>query len=108
MQIKTVIGIPTRGSGPVGLSPKKKAQVSIDTERLSKLSYQLSELVEELDDIKEDLGEMMTEIENSPDYADYANGEEETPLDWIENIHATVDSAYQELNEALDEMEGLL
>ena len=106
MQVKTIIGIPAHGSGPVGFSPKKKAQLSIDTDRLSKLSYQLSALVEELDDIREDLNEMLAELEDCFD-EDYADGDEDTPYMKMDNICGAVDSAYIELNETLDEMEGL-
>ena len=106
--MKTLIGIPSGGSNLTGNSSRKKRKIRIDPDRFRGISDQLSELVEELDDIKEDLGEILAEIENSPDYADYADGEEETPLDWIENIHDLVDNAYQELNEALDEMDELL
>ena len=105
MQIKTIIGIPACGSGPAGPSSGKKNKATVDTVRLRKLSDQLSELVEELDDIREDLNEMLTGLEGcyADDYAD-----EETPYEKMDNICGAVDSAFTELNEALDEMEGLL
>ena len=65
-------------------------------------------MVEELYDIKEDLNEMLEEIENNYDMADYADGYEDAPYDKIENIRDTVDGAYQELNESMDEKEKLL
>ena len=106
MQIKTVIGIPAHGSGPDGIPSGKKSKVSVDKLRLRQLSDQLSELVEELDDIKEDLNEMLSDLEDSYD-EDYADGDEETPYERMDNICGAVDSAYQELNEALDEMERI-
>ena len=105
MKVKTVIAIPARGSGATGNPTGKKVKISIDTDRLRQLSDQLSELVEELDDIREDLNEMLADIENNYDIEDYADGEEDTPYDQMQNVCDTVDSAYQELNEALDEME---
>ena len=105
--MKTIIGIPSGGSSLVGTISVKKAKISIDVDRLRRLSEQLSELVEELDDIKEDLNEMLEEIEINYDMADYADGEEDTLYDWMQNICDTVDGAYTDLNEALDEMEGL-
>lgn len=106
--MKTIIGIPSGGSSLIGNTSGKKAKISIDTDRLQRLSEQLSELVEELDDIKEDLNEMLEEIEINYDMADYADGEEDTPYDWLQNICDTVDGAYTDLNEALDEMEIVL
>ena len=43
MQIKTVIGIPARGSGPVVAPSGKKSKATVDTVRLRKLSDQLVE-----------------------------------------------------------------
>ena len=106
--MKTIIGIPSGGSSLVGNKSGKKAKISIDADRLQRLSEQLSELVEELDDIKEDLNEMLEEIEINYDMADYADGVEDTPYDWLQNICDTVDGAYTDLNEALDEMEIVL
>ena len=108
MEVKTVIAIPAHGSRPVGNTPKKRRKISIDIDRLRNLTDQLSELVEELDDIKEDLNEILSDIESNYDMADYADGAEDTPYDQMQNICDTVDGAYQELNEALDEMDGLL
>ena len=108
MKVKTVIAIPARGSGPIENTPKKRGKVSIDIDRFQRLSDQLSELVEELDEIREDLNEIRADIGENYDMADYADGEEDTPYDQLENICDTVDGAYQELNEALDEMEELL
>lgn len=105
---ETIIGIPSGGSGLSGNPSKKKVKISLDTDRLRQLSDQLSELVEELDEIKEDLNEILEYIEGNYDMADYADGEEDTPYDQVQNICDTVDGAYQELNEALDEMEELL
>ena len=51
---------------------------------------------------------MLSDIESNYDIADYADGEEDTLYDRMQNICDTVDSAYQELNEALDEMERWL
>ena len=107
MQIKTVIGIPVRGSGPVGEPSRKKSKTTVDIVRLRSLSDQLSELVEELDDIKEDLNEMLSDLEDCFD-EDYADADEETPYEKMDNICGAVDSAYQELNEALDEMERIV
>ena len=106
MQIKTVIAIPARGSGPVGAPSGKKTKVSVDKLRLRSLSDQLSELVEELDDIKEDLNEMLADLEGCYD-EDYADADEETPYERMDNICGAVDGAYTELNEALDEMERI-
>ena len=107
MQVKTVIGISAHGSGPASVSSGKKTKVVIDALRLRQLTDQLSELVEELDDIKEDLYEMLEEMEDSGG-GDYADDEEGTPYELMDNVCSAVDSAYMELNEALDEMEGLL
>jgi len=104
----TIIGIPSHSTGAARNPSGKKVKINIDTDRLRQLSDQLSELVEELDDIKEDLNEMLTDIEDNYDMADYADGYEDTPYDKMESICDTVDGAYQELNEALDEMERLL
>ena len=106
MQIKTVIGIPAHGSGPAGATSGKKSKATIDILRFRNLSDQLSELVEELDDIKEDLNEMLSDLEDSYD-EDYADGDAETPYEKMDNICGAVDSAYTELNEALDEMERI-
>ena len=105
VEVKTVIAIPARGSGLASRRTKKKMKINLDTDRLRQLSDQMSELVEELDDIREDLNEMLADIENNYDMEDYADGEEDTPYDQMQNVCDTVDSAYQELNEALDEME---
>jgi len=92
-----------QSSAPSGKKPK----ATVDTRRLRNLSDQLSELVEELDDIKEDLNEILSDLERSYD-EDYADGAEKTPFMKMDNICSTVDGAYTELNEALDEIEGLL
>ena len=106
--MNTVIGIPSRDSGLASRRTGKKMKINVDTARLRNLSDQLSELIEELNDIKEDLNDMLSDIERKYDVEDYADGEEDTPYDQMQNICDTVDGAYQELNEALDEMEELL
>ena len=106
MAMKTIIAIPAHGSGPVGVPSEKQSKATLDILRLRQLSDQLSELVEELDDIKEDLNEMLEGLEDCFD-EDYSDADEETPYEKMDNICDAVDSAYTELNEALDEMEGL-
>ena len=96
MQIKTVIGIPARGSGPVVAPSGKKSKATIDTVRLRKLSDQLSELVEELDDIKEDLNEMLANMEDCYD-EDYADADEETPYERMDNICGAVDGGFSHI-----------
>ena len=93
MKVKTVIAIPAHGSGPTGHTSGKRVKINIDTDRLRQISDQLSELVEELDDIREDLNEIRADIEENYDMADYADGEEDTPYDRLENICDSVDKA---------------
>ena len=102
--MNTIIGIPAHGSGRAGNPSGRKRKQTIDKERLHRLSDQLSELVEELNDIKEDLGEMLSELEACY-YQDYTD--EDTPYMKMDDICGSVDSAFTELNEALDEMERL-
>ena len=85
---------------------KKERAVLMDKNKLQKLSDQLTDLVEELNEIREDLDEMYSDMEyNCPD--DQTESEE-ILLNRMEEICATVGSAFTDLNEALDEMEELL
>lgn len=108
-EIKTVIGIPATGFVPSG-NPRskngKKKPMSIDKDRLQELSDQLTDLVEELDDIKEDLHEMLSDLEDSFDTGDYDGDENASvPMEKMEEICSSVDGAFEELNEALNQME---
>ncbi|MBQ9031053.1 MAG: hypothetical protein IJ106_06320 [Parasporobacterium sp.] len=112
MEVKKVITIPARGSGPAG-SPshknrKQDRRISVDYDRIQKLSEQLTDLVEELDDIREDLKDMLSEMEDSFDSGAYdEDADASEPMDKMEDICSSVDSAFEELNEALDGMEEL-
>ena len=77
--MKTIIAIQARGSGSIeDPQPynRKKNPMTVDKDRLQKLSDQLAALVEELDDIREDLEEMSSDIEASF-YEDRTESEEE-------------------------------
>ena len=107
MKVKTIIAIPAHGSGQVGNpQPYKKAPISLDRDRLQKLSDQLTSLVEELDDIREDLSEMYSELEDSC-FAEEGYDSDEELVDRMEEICGTVSGAYEELNEALGQMAEL-
>ena len=104
--METTTTIQTRGSGSGKKPTEKKSIICIDTLRLRQLSDQLSELVDELDDIKEDLNEMLTDLEDCYD-ENGADADEEMSYMKMDSICGAVDSAYTELNEALDRMEEL-
>ena len=108
MKIETVIGIPARGSGPVGGSYSHRKgngkNIPFDKEKLRKLADQLMDLTEELQDIQEDLHEMFSGMECRYDSGDYDDERASEPLDIMDDICSNVDSAFEELNEALDGM----
>ena len=72
----------------------------MDKDRIHALADQLTDLVEELDEIKEDLQDIEARLDESADIEEDA--EDESRLDRMQDICAAVESAYQELNEALD------
>lgn len=99
--MKTVIAIHAGQPGSIGGGKKMhRENYEMDKDRIRALADQLTDLVEELDEIKEDLQDIEARLDESADIEEDAADESRT--DAMQDICAAVESAYQELNEALD------